>query len=399
MKETQIYDFNTILPRKNCGSMKWDELNAYHCPEDIIPFSVADMELCTMPEIVEGLKKFLDQSILGYANPTPAYKDSVVQWMKRHHNWDASPEWIIDTPGVIHAFFSAVHAFTKPGDGILLMTPVYYPMYFAAQRNGRKLVSSSLINTNGVYTIDFEDFEAKAKLPDTRLCILCSPHNPSGRVWTVEELQRIHEICLANNVLVCSDEIHNDLIMPGHKHTVFASLSEEAAQNSIICTSPSKTFNLAGLQTSNIFIPNKTYRERFYAELLRHDGNPKCNILGLEGCRLAYTCGDAWLSQLLTLLETNRQLVTGFLHTHYPEVHVSPLEGTYLLWMDFRPLGIEPHALSRILKEEAYLFFDDGFIFGDLGAGFERWNLACPTHFISEGLKRLDNTLQQYLHS
>lgn len=398
MKKTQSYDFETVISRYGCGSMKWNEMESYHCSNDVIPFSVADMELQPMPEIVDGLKKFLDTSILGYANPTSEYKQTVVNWMKRHHNWEPSPDWLIDTPGVINAFFTAVHAFTKPGDGILLMTPVYYPMYFAATRNNRKLISCALINTNGQYTIDFDDFEAKAKQEDTKLCILCSPHNPSGRVWTKKELQQIHEICLRHHVFVCSDEIHNDLILPGNTHTVFASLGEDAALNSMICTAPSKTFNLAGLQTSNIFIPDPELREKFHQEMLHHDGNPKCNILGLEGCRLAYTYGDSWLAHLISLLETNRCLISDFFYTSYPEVKISPLEGTYLLWMDFRSLGIEAHELSRIFKEEAHLFFDDGFIFGDLGTGFERWNLACPTKYIQAALERLDITLRNHLY-
>ena len=393
----RAYDFETVIPRRDSGSMKWREMEPYHCPDDIIPFSVADMELKNMPEVVEGLKTFLDNSVMGYSNPTDAYKDAVAGWMKRRHNWEIQPQWIVDTPGVINAFFAAVNAFTQPGDGVLLTTPVYYPMYMAAERNGRQVVSSPLRNDDGVYHIDFEDFEAKAKDPNTKLFLLCSPHNPSGRVWTREELERMGRICLDNGVLVCSDEIHNDLVLPGHTHTVFASISEEFAQNCLVCTAPSKTFNLAGLQTSNIIIPNQELQDRFMEELKRHDGNPKCNILGLEACRLAYTHGDQWLAQLLALIDTNRQLVVDFLAKEFPMVKVTPLEGTYLLWMDFRALNIEAKELARILREDGYLFFDDGFIFGDAGAGFERWNLACPTAYITPALERLKKALHKYL--
>lgn len=393
----RAYDFETVIPRRDSGSMKWREMEPYHCPDDIIPFSVADMELKNMPEVVEGLKTFLDNSVMGYSNPTDAYKDAVAGWMKRRHNWEIQPQWIVDTPGVINAFFAAVNAFTQPGDGVLLTTPVYYPMYMAAERNGRQVVSSPLRNDDGVYHIDFEDFEAKAKDPNTKLFLLCSPHNPSGRVWTREELERMGRICLDNGVLVCSDEIHNDLVLPGHTHTVFASISEEFAQNCLVCTAPSKTFNLAGLQTSNIIIPNQELQDRFMEELKRHDGNPKCNILGLEACRLAYTHGDQWLDQLLALIDTNRQLVVDFLAKEFPMVKVTPLEGTYLLWMDFRALNIEAKELARILREDGYLFFDDGFIFGDAGAGFERWNLACPTAYITPALERLKKALHKYL--
>ena len=384
------YDFETVVNRRGTGSMKWHELEEYNCPEDVIPFSVADMELKNMPEVVEGLKEFLDNSILGYANPTEQYKAAVCGWMERRHGWVVRPEWIVDTPGVINAFFTAVHAFTQPGDNVLLLTPVYYPMYMAARRNGRGLAESPLIRDEaGVYHVDWADFEAKAKDPKTTLFLLCSPHNPASRVWSREELARMAQICLDNGVLICSDEIHNDLIMPGYQHTVLAALGEDVAQHSVICTAPSKTFNLAGLQTSNILIPNESLRERFRREMGHHDGNPKCNILGLEGCRLAYTYGDQWLEQVLELIHTNCRLVTDFLAREFPAVRVTPLEGTYLLWMDFNPLGIESKELDRILKEDAHLLFDDGAVFGNAGAGFQRWNLACPSAYIKRGLERL----------
>ncbi len=390
------YDFETVVHRRRTGSMKWRELEDYDCPEDVIPFSVADMELKNMPEVIEGLKGFLDSSVLGYANPSEQYKAAVCGWMERRHGWTVRPEWIVDTPGVIHAFFTAVHAFTRPGDNILLLTPVYYPIYMAAQRNSRGLSESPLLrDESGIYHVDWADLEAKARDPKTTLFILCSPHNPLGRVWTPEELERMAQICLDNGVLICSDEIHNDLIMPGYRHTVLATLREDIAQRSIICTSPSKTFNLAGLQTSNIIIPNESLREQFQREMGRHDGNPKCNILGLEACRLAYTCGDQWLEQVLALIYANYRLVTDFLAAEFPAVRVTPLEGTYLLWIDLGPLGIEPKELDRILREEAHLFFDDGAIFGSAGVGFERWNLACPSSYIEKALERL-RTLKRF---
>lgn len=391
------YDFDTVIPRRGTGSQKWKEMEPYHCPEDIIPFSVADMELMTPPEVREGLKQYIDNQILGYSNPDDAYKSAVCGWARRRYGWEIQPEWLEGTPGVINAFFTAVHAFTAPGDNILLLTPVYYPMYMAATRNDRGIASAPLINTDGVYTIDFDILEEKARDPKTTLMIFCSPHNPSGRVWTREELERIGSICLENDVLIFSDEIHCDLVMPGYRHISFASISEEIAQHSMTAISPSKSFNLAGLQTANIIIPNPGLRQRFHTELCRHEGNPKCNILGLEACRLAYTYGDAWLDQVIQVIDTNRTLVTDYLHREFPAVKVTPLEGTYLLWMDFRGLGIEPRALAELLRKEAYLFFDDGFIFGDAGAGFERWNLACPTRYIPPALERLGDALRKHL--
>ncbi len=391
------YDFETVIKRHGVGSGKWDEMAKYSVGDDVIPFSVADMELKNAPEIIEGLKAFLDNTILGYAQPTDAYKNAVKGWMQRRHNWEIDTKWIKDAPGVINAFFTAVKAFTKEGEGVMLMTPVYYPMYFAINRNNRVLVDSKLVINGDHYEIDFNDFEKKAKDPNTKLLILCSPHNPTGRVWTKEELTKIGRICIDNNVLVVSDEIHNDIIMPGYSHTVFASICEEFAQNSITCTAPSKTFNLAGLQTSNIIIPNEKIRERYFQEVCTTEGNPKCNILGLEGCRLAYENCEEWLNQTLALIETNRKTVVEFLAKEFPQIKVFKLEGTYLLWMDFRSIKIEAKELARMLKEEANLFFDEGFVFGEQGTGFERWNLACPTKYINEGLERLKTTLNKHL--
>lgn len=397
-KITKRYDFETVIRRENSGSSKWAEMEQYGVKDcDVIPFSVADMEFLNPPEVIEGLKDFLDHTIMGYEQPTQRYKQAIQSWMQRRHNWTIETDWIRDTHGVINAFFTAVNAFTKEGEGVMLMTPVYYPMYFAIERNNRVLVNNKLINNNGHYEIDFEDFEKKAQDSNTKLLILCSPHNPSGRVWTREELTKIGRICMENDVLVVSDEIHNDIIMPGYQHIVFASLKEEFAQHSITCTAPSKTFNLAGLQTSNIIIPNKELRDRFLTEECKTDGNPKCNLLGLEGCRLAYEECEEWLIQCLEHINHNKEVVVDFLSKEFPMIKVTPLEGTYLLWMDFRELGIESHKLAEILKAEANLFFDEGFIFGEQGDGFERWNLACPTRYIELALQRLKVTLNKYM--
>ena len=273
------YDFTTVYKRYGCGSGKWDEMQRENpnVGEDVIPFSVADMEFVEAPEIVEGLKAFLDTTVLGYANATDSYKEAVCAWMKRRHNWDAKPEWILPSHGVVDAFFSAIKCYTNEGDGVMLLTPVYYPMYIGIKVNNRVLVDCPLVERGDTYEIDFEDFEKKAKDPNTKLFILCSPHNPCGRVWTKEELERIGRICNENHVLVVDDEIHHDLIMPGHTHYVYASLSTEMEQNCLVLTAPSKTFNLAGLQTSNIFVPNEALRREMEAFLKRGSANPKCN--------------------------------------------------------------------------------------------------------------------------
>ena len=385
------YDFETVHKRFNTGSFKWNQLSQFGITEadDIIPFSVADMEFVTAPEIVDALKRELDTSIMGYANPTSNYLESVCNWMKSRHNWDAKPEWILPSHGIVDAFFQAVRTYTNEGDGIILNTPVYFPMYEAISMNNRVLVENPLINTGTRYEIDFDDLERKAEDPKTTMLILCSPHNPCGRVFTREELTRIGEICLKNGVIVLSDEIHFDLVMPGHKHTVFASINDDFANNSIICTAPSKTFNIAGLQTSSIFIPNPELREKFLNTLKLCQPNPKCNILGYRACEAAYRNCANWLDEALSVIDTNRKLITDFMQKELPAIKVYDLEGTYLMWFDFNGLGLDYRELERINHEEAKLFLDEGYMFGKLGEGYERWNIACPTRYIKDALERM----------
>lgn len=399
MNKANENDFERIVPRYNKGSKKWDEMKAVNpaVTEDIVPFSVADMEFMTAPDIVEGLKKFLDDNILGYANAWDEYKCAVCNWMKRRHGWDIHPEWIYNTHGVVDAFYEAVKAFTKENDGVMLMTPIYYPMYRAISANKRVLVENRLVKDGNSYCIDFDDFEKKAKDPNTKVLILCSPHNPCGRVWTREELEKIGRICIDNNVLVVSDEIHFDFVSPGHKHIVFASISEEFASHCLTLTAPSKTFNLAGLQTTNVIISNKELAERFVTELETSSINPKCNILGYEACRLAYENCEEWIDEANRIIIKNRDIITEFMNREFPQVKISELQGTYLLWMDFNALGIDHLELERIMRMEAQLFFDEGYIFGEEGKGFERWNLACPTKCIMPALERMKNALDKYL--
>jgi cystathionine beta-lyase len=393
-----IYDFETVIPRHDKGSNKWEELRRVNPAVDpgIIPFSVADMELLNPPELIKGLQRYLGENILGYGKAHPAYYRALQSWLKRRHNWEIEDQWVVENRGVVEGFFTALNAFTREGQGVMLMTPVYYPMFASIARNKRVLVENPLIRRGNRYEIDFEDFETKANDPNTKLLLLCSPHNPVGRVWTREELTRIGRICVDAGVLVVSDEIHFDLIMPGCRHTVFASISEEFAQHSVTHTAPSKTFNMAGLQISNTIIPNPELRQKFRAEIERRIGGAQCGVLGYEACRLVYEEGEAWLEQLISLINTNYRLIRDFLSREFPTVEVIDLEGTYLLWIDFKSLGIEYRELERILKMEAQLFFDEGYIFGQGGRGFERWNIACPTRYIREGLERLKAALDRY---
>lgn len=385
------YDFETLIARKNAGSGKWNSMYKANpnVPEDIVPFSVADMEFKNAPQIAEKISEYLKNSIMGYTNATDAYYDAVIGWMKRRHRWDVKKEWIVEYPGVVPALYHLVQLFTEPGEGVIIFTPVYYPFYNAVKNGGRTLTESRLVQNGKHYEIDFEDFEKKAKDSKNKLCLLCSPHNPVGRVWTKEELKHIGEICEKNNILVISDEIHHDLIMPGYEHTVYASISEEAAQNCIICTAPSKTFNMAGMMISNLIIPNTELKKRVY-DYRNSQAIFACNMVGYKACETAYNDCEDWLKELLTVLNKNRKLTEEFMREKFPQIDVIPLEGTYLQWLDLRKLGLSYRELERFLQEEAYLFTDEGYIFGKPGEGFERINLACPAWVLRQALERLE---------
>jgi Bifunctional PLP-dependent enzyme with beta-cystathionase and maltose regulon repressor activities len=386
------YDFETLISRKNVGSSKWNLMQKINkdIGDNIVPFSVADMEFKSPPQISEGLKKYIDSSVLGYTQPTEEYYNAICSWMERRHNWKIKKEWIIEFPGVVPALFTIVRVLTEENDGVLIMTPVYYPFYKAIEKNKRNVVSTELVLLNDHYEINFEDLEEKAKLESTKLLILCSPHNPVGRVWTEEELKKIGRICIDNNVLIVSDEIHFDLIMPGFKHTVYANISEEFANNCVICTAPSKTFNLAGLQGSNIIIPNKTIRYKVIHEYRKtYGGYSVLNIFGYKACEIAYNECEEWLEELIKVLEENKKLVENFMEKNLPEIKIINLEGTYLQWLDFRGLEKDYLALEKFMQVEAQLFLDEGYIFGTEGQGFERINIACPKKVLEEALYRL----------
>ncbi len=389
------YNFETAPDRRGTGAFKWNSM--YEAKPDVsdgvIPFSVADMEFQNPQPLLDGMAKYVSQAVYGYTGPTHAYYESVINYMKRRHNWDIQKDWIITTPGVVPALNELVKAFSEPGDGVIITRPVYYPFSMAIENSGRKLVNVSLINRDGHYEMDFEGLEKAAKDPSTKLMILCSPHNPIGRVWTEDELRKLASICNSNGVMILSDEIHFDFVFPGHKHTVLATLSEEIAQNNIFCTAPSKTFNLGGVQVSNIIIPNPKLRER-YNEYHKSMGMLALNMFAYKVGELVYdTCGE-WYEELMQVLDTNRKLVEQYIATYLPQIKVIPLEGTYLQWLDCRALGMSGKELETFMQEKAELFFDEGYIFGEEGDGFERWNLACPTKYIQEGLERLRKAVE-----
>lgn len=361
----------------------------------IIPLSVADMEFRNAPEIIEGLKEYLDATLLGY--PDPAFEPflaSVVGWMRRRHGWEIDPDWICGSPGVVDGVYRAIQAFTRPGEGVILQTPVYYPFYDAIRRNDRIVVRNQLVRRGTRYEIDFDDLEERAADPKVTALLFCSPHNPAARVWTRTELEHVAEICLRHDVIAISDEIHFDLTMPGHRHTVFANLSPEVASRSVVCAAPSKTFNLAGLKTSHIIIPDARLRARFIEQGNRN-GFHSLNLLGYKASEIAYNHGEAWLEELLRVIRRNHAALREFMADRLPGIVPFDLEGTYLQWMDFSGLGMDRERLRHVLVDAAEVFLDDGAMFGPEGEGYQRMNLACPTAALMAALDRLASALKR----
>ncbi|MHC1719797.1 MAG: MalY/PatB family protein [Clostridiaceae bacterium] len=385
-----MYDFDTIFNRRNMGSSKWDSIEKELGPgsEDVIPLSVADMEFKVAPEIVAAIKKRADFAVFGYTDGTESYYDSIISWMERRHNWKIKKEWISLTPGVVFAFYTAIRALTHPGDKIIIQQPVYYPFEMAIKRNSCQLVNNELIYKDGKYHIDYEDLEEKVKDPAVKALLFCSPHNPVGRVWTEEELYKVGEICLKAGVPVISDEIHFDFVFKPHKHTVFASISKEFEQNCFVLTAPSKTFNLAGLQCSNIIIPNPKLKAKFDIAN-QYTGFNHLNHFAYTGCEAAYKEGEKWLGELLVYLEGNLNYIKDFIAENLPQLKMIETQGTYLVWIDCSALGLSDKELEKLIKEKAKLYLDEGYIFGKSGSGFERINAACPRALLEESMNRL----------
>ena len=383
------YDFTTIIDRSACGSSKWAGMRKIdpHTGPDVLPMSTADMEFLTAPEIREGLKTYIDTVIQDYTDPTQAYFDAVLDWQRRRHGYEGKQEWIVTTSGVVPAIFFLVNLLTEPGDGIIIQQPVYYPFSLAAKLTGRRLVNNALIRKEETYEIDFDDLEAKARDPRNKILIFCNPHNPVGKVWSREDLERLVEICAANHVFIIDDEIHNDLVMPGHRHTALPTVSAEASRICAYCTAPSKTFNLAGMQLSNIFIEDPEVRGRLSLSKLMGMSLSQVAI-SYEACRLAYEKGEPWLEELLQVVDGNAKYVASFLAEHIPQARCYPLEGTYLLWVDFGGLGLHHKELERLMLS-AKLFLDEGAMFGKEGRGFERFNLALPRSAVESAMARL----------
>jgi cystathionine beta-lyase len=379
-----IYNFDKITDRRGTWSLKYDFAKERGMPEDLLPLWVADMDFPAPPEVLADIQNAVSHGVFGYTEPKGEYADILSAWFDGRFGYSVSPEEIVKTPGVVYSLAHAVKAFTSEGDSVIIQTPVYYPFYSVIADNNRKVIKNPLTYSGGKYGIDLEDFESKVKSNEVKLFLLCSPHNPVGRVWTSDELARLSGICKKYGVLVVSDEIHCDFIYPGHKHTCFGLLDE----NSVIATAPSKSFNLAGLQVSNIIIKNKRLRSAFKTEISK-SGYSQLNTLGLVACRSAYEKGGAWLEQLNKYLTENLSLVREFLSAKLPKIKLIEPEGTYLLWLDFSAYGLTPKANDQRIISGARLWLDGGTIFGAEGAGFQRVNIACPRAALAEALDRL----------
>lgn len=388
------YDFDKIIDRSNNYSSKWDELGKVFGRQDLLPMWVADMDFLSPPAVIDAIVERAKQGIYGYTSRPASYFESVAKWMKKRHNWETQTDWMLFSPGVVPALSFIVNAFTNPGDKVIVQPPVYYPFFRVIEDNGRRVVNNPLLFKDGRYTMDFEDLEKKVKDPLVKLLFLCSPHNPVGRVWSKEELEKLGRICIDNNVLIISDEIHQDILYPGIRHTPFASISEEFALNSITCTSPSKTFNLAGLQTSTIIIPNKIYRE-VYRSFMERIHLLRNNVFGLVALEAAYTHGEEWLDQFLEYLEGNLRTLTEGMEKDIPQIKIIKPEGTYLAWMDCGDLSLDSKQLNDFMINKARLALDDGEWFGLGGKGFQRINLACPRVYINEALARLKKAVDR----
>lgn len=385
-------NFDEIVNRRGTDCLKYDFAVRRGMPEDVLPLWVADMDFKTTSYVEDAVIERTKHGIFGYSESGEEYFKEVAGWMRRHHNWEIRPEWLIKTPGVVFALAMAVKAFTEKGDSVLIQQPVYYPFSEVIRDNGRVVVSNDLyLGEDNRYHIDLADFEKKIVEHHVKLFLLCSPHNPTGRVFTKEELTAMGDLCVKHGVKVVSDEIHNDFVFQG-EHTVFASVKKEYKEISVICTSPSKTFNLASMLISNIFIPNRELRQRF-----RHEvdaaGISQLSVLGLVAAKAAYGQGDKWYEQMMSYVGENIRYVKEYVKENLPGVTVIDGEGTYLLWLDFRGCGLGPEELDHRIIYEAKLWLDSGKIFGGTGAGFQRINVAAPRAILTECLERIRKIL------
>ncbi len=383
------YHFDEVINRRHTDCLKYDGAALRGKDPDPLSLWVADMDFRTAPGITERLKEIAGRGIYGYSEPEGnSYFKAVQSWYARRFGFQTEPGWLIRTPGIVFAIATAVRAYTEPGDAVLVQRPVYYPFSNMVEKNGRIPVNNPLVLKDGRYEIDFEDMERKITENHVKLFLLCSPHNPVGRVWSEEELRKMADLCVSHGVVILSDEIHSDFVYRGHRHHVLSALSEKYAACTVTCTAPSKTFNLAGLQISNLFIPDPVLRERFQTAL-QATGYGLSGVFALAGAQAAYEEGEDWLTALLSYLEDNLDFVRSFVQERMPKVQLIEPEGTYLLWLDFRALGLSGAELDQKIEKEAGVWLDGGTMFGPEGEGFQRINIACPRSILEKAMERL----------
>ena len=383
------YDFDEIIPRRGTNSYKWDSAR----DADILPMWVADMDFRTAPPVVEALRKRVEHGIFGYVRVPDAYYAAVTNWFARRHDWQIEKEWIIYTTGVVPALSAVIKALTVPGDKVMVQTPVYNCFFSSIRNNGCGMIANPLIYRNGTYQIDFADLEQKAADPNVKVLLLCNPHNPAGRVWTKQELTRIGDICIRNNVWVVADEIHCELVFPGHTYIPFASISQEFLMHSVTCTSPSKAFNLAGLQIANIISADTDIRTKIDKAI---NINEVCDVnpFGVEALMAAYNDSEEWLEELKQYLFDNYNYLRAYFAEYLPEFPVSILEGTYLVWVDCSVLNQSSDEIIKNLLEKEKIWVNEGILYGEAGEGFIRINIACPRQRLIDGLNRLKRALK-----
>ena len=390
------YNFNTVIDRHGTNAIKTDLAERRGKPADVLSLWVADMDFPTSPAILEAIHQKVDHGIFGYSCLDDSFFDALKNWMQTEHNFSPERHDLVTTPGVVFGVSCAIKAFTKEGEAVIIQTPVYYPFKNMIELNNRKLVTSSLYEKDGKYLIDYEDFERKIIENNVKLFILCSPHNPVGRVWTKAELQKLSEICIRNNVIVFADEIHNDFIYEPNQHTVFSTLSPEAAENSVVSMSVSKTFNLAGLQFSTNFIKNPVLRKKFRDEKDK-TGYDEPSLIGLTAAKAAYLNGKPWLLDLRKHLIENINFTREFLAKNMPKVRLIEPEGTFLLWLDFSKLGLSDAEIDDLIVQKAKVWLDRGTMFGPEGEFYQRINVATPRPLLEEALTRISKALNQAL--
>lgn len=386
-------DFDTVIDRHHTYSIKYDSARENGMPEDVLPLWVADMDFRVSSYIQDAIRAQTEHGIFGYSNMQEEYFTAVQGWMQRHHGWQVEPQWLVRTPGVVFALAAAVRAFTETGDGVLIQPPIYPPFKNVITDNDRKVVCNPLVlGDDGRYRIDFEAFETSIIKENVKLFLLCNPHNPVGRVWSREELERLGDICCRHQVIVVSDEIHADFVFEG-RHQVFADVKEAYRRITVTATAPSKTFNIAGLQASNIFIADPERRRQFEKQL-QAVGYHELTIMGMLAAKEAYEHGEEWYTAMHGYVRENIAFARAFVTERLAPVRMLPHEGTYLIWLDFRALQYSDEELNDLLIHKAKLWLDDGEMFGTEGRGFQRVNVACPRKTLTEALKRLETAIR-----